>query len=323
LADQGYARGDRYRTLDAMDTPLHRYAATHDGIVTVAAAYDLGYDWSRLRTLLRAEGWVRVAPAAYAAPGADVDLRARVRAEQLRHGAVVASHRTAAMLHGADVLVPGFDFTVDGSGRYDVPDGTTYRWTLDHGDVTEVDGIRVTTAERTATDLLRALRRHDAVIAADGLLRAGSTTLAAIAARLDRLAGRRYVPTRAWPAFARLDPRSGSVAESKARIVLHDAGLVPRTQAMLVDTAGRRARVDLWFAVGVAVEIEGFAFHASRQQHQADIARFNDLGRLPGVTVLRFSWADVFHRPVALVSAVRAALAAATGERRLPARANR
>lgn len=302
-----------------MDTPLHRYAAAHDGVVTVAAARELGYDWARLRAITRGEGWTRVAPSAYAVPG-PIDLRARVRAEQLRHGALVASHRTAAALHGADLLVPGFEFTVDGAGRYDAPNGAVHRWTLDRGDVRTIDGLRMTSAARTATDLLRALPRDEAVIAVDGLLRSRAVTLDAVAARLERLAGRRFTRSRAWPAFRRLDPRAGSVAESQARLVLHDAGLRPRSQAVLVDVTGRRVRVDFWFAAGVAVEVEGFAFHASRDQHQSDIARFNDLARIPGVTVLRFSWADVFHRPRVLVSAVRAALAAATGDSRRAAR---
>lgn len=308
-----------------MDTPLHRYAAAHDGVVTVEVARALGYDWSRLRTVVRIEGWSRVAPSAYAVPGA-VDLRTRVRAEQLRHGALVASHRTAAVLHGGEVLVPSFDFTVDGRGRYDVPSGSLHRWTLDRGDVVRVGGLRVTSPARTATDLLRALPRDEAVIAVDALLRAGAVTLDAIARRLERLAGRRFVRARAWPAFAPLDPRAGSVAESKARLVLHDAGLFPRSQAVLVDGPGRRVRVDFWFPAGVAIEVEGFAFHSSREQHQADVARFNELTRIPGLTVLRASWADVFHRPRVLVTAVRSALAAlagASGDVRPAVRTNR
>jgi very-short-patch-repair endonuclease len=300
-----------------MESPLHRFAAEHEGVVTVADARLLGYDWSQLRTILREEGWVRVAPSAYALPDRAADLTTRVRAEQLRHP-VVASHRTAALLHGSDVLTTGFDFTVDGSGRYDVPDGVLYRWALAPGDVVTANGIVLTSAARTATDLLRALPRDDAVIAVDGLLRAGAVTLDVIADRLDQLHGRSHI-RRARTAFPLLDPRSGSVAETKARLVLHDARLWPRSQVVLVDEAGRRIRVDFWFPAGVAVEVEGYAFHSTREQHQADVARFNELARVSGTQVLRFSWADVFHRPRAVVATVRAALATATGERRLGA----
>jgi very-short-patch-repair endonuclease len=304
-----------------METPLHAFADAHDGVVTVAAARGLGYDWSLLRDVVRAEGWVRVAPSAYAQPTAAGDLRTRVRAEQLRHGVLVASHRTAAALHGGDVLVPGFDFIADTSSRFDVPNGTLYRWHLAPGDVVDLDGLRVTSPVRTATDLLRALPRDEAVIAVDGLLRTGTVTLDAVASRLRRLARHRHV-TRAWRAFARLDPAAESVAESKARLVLYDAGLLPATQVP-IDVGGRRVRVDLWFPERVAVEVEGFAYHSTREQHQADVARFNALARGADVTVLRFSWADVFHRPRVMVAAVRAALAFTTGERRQSAHGDR
>ena len=313
-----------------MDSPLHRFARQHGGVVTVATAAAFGYDWSRFRAIVRAEGWARVAPSAYALPGHAIDLRTRVHAEQLRHGAVaesplvvspvVASHRTAAALHGGDVLAPGFDFTVDGDGRYDVPGGTTYRWPLRPGDVARVEGLRVTTPARTAADLLRALPRDEAVIAVDGLLRCGAVTVDAVASRLERFAGHRYV-RRAWEAFRHVDPRSGSVAESKVRLLLRDGGLWPRSQVTLLDVAGRRVRVDFWLGEGVAIEVEGYAFHSDRETHQADIARFNALAGVPGVTVLRFSWADAFHRPAAVVSAVRAALA--NGERRPAHQADR
>jgi hypothetical protein len=60
------------------------------------------------------------------------------------------------------------------------------------------------------------------------------------------------------------------------------------------------------------VEIEGRAFHGTPEQHQADIARFNALMRVPGIVALRFSWADVLHRPAAMVASVRAAAARLT-----------
>ena len=295
-----------------MDSPLHRFARGHDGVVTVAAARELGYDWNALRAVLTAEGWRRLAPSAYAHPDVHGDLRTRVRAEQLRHGAVVASHRTAALLHGGEVLTPGFDFVADTSSRYDIPGGTLTRCPLAAGDIVDVDGLRATSPARTASDLLRALPRDEAVIAVDALLRAGCVTLDEVAERLRGLRHHRHV-VRAWKAFARLDPASGSVAESKARLVLFDAALFPRTQVVI---GAKGARVDFWLPPGVAVEVEGFAYHSSREQHQADVARFNALAALPGVTALRFSWADVFHRPRAMVASVRAALAFTTGERR-------
>jgi very-short-patch-repair endonuclease len=289
-----------------MDTPLHAWARAHDGVVTRADAGTLGYDWPAFRSAIAAEGWNRLRSGAYVVPGRDVTLRTRVRAEQARRTALVASHRTAARLHGADVLTDAFEFLTEGSARYDVPGGRAARTTWSADDVVDLAGLRVTSPARTATDLLRAGPREEAVCAVDGLLRCDAVTLDAVAEHLRLLRTARYV-ARAWRWFPRLDPASGSVAESLARLRLWDAGLVPRTQAALA-VRGRRVRVDFWFPAGVVVEIEGFAFHSSREQHQSDVLRFNALGTVPGITVLRFSRDDVVRRPAAMVTAVRAAL---------------
>lgn len=290
-----------------MESPLHDFASRHDGVVTADAARALGYSGARLRTVVGDEGWQRIAPCAYLAPEAPGTLRARVRAAQLRHRPLVASHRTALGLYVPDWHVDALEFTAPGSARYDVPDGLLYRWRLHEHEVADAGGLAITTPPRTAADLLRALRPHDAVMAVDTMLRHELVDLRALAAALDAARGTRHI-RRAWASYARLDPCSGSAAESKARLVMADAGLRPRSQAVLVDVAGRRVRVDFWFPDGVAVEVEGYAFHSTREQHGADIARFNDLARLADVTVLRFSWADVFTRPAAMLSTIRAAL---------------
>lgn len=290
-----------------MDTPLHAYAAAHDGLVTVAAAARLGFAWPALRTIIAAEDWTRFGRGVYLAPGVVATPRTRVRAEQMTRPAFVASHRTAASFHGAEVRTPALELVVEGSSRYDVRDGRVRRRTLCPGDVVTIDGLRVTSPLRTATDLLRDASRDEAVVAVDSLLYRGTVDLAAVASVLERHRGERNV-RRAWRAFAALDPRAESVTESVARLAFRDAGLFPRTQAWLLDDAHRRVRVDFWFPAGVVVEVEGFAFHGTPEQHQADVLRFNALARLRGQTVLRFSAADVARRPRAMVAAVRSAL---------------
>lgn len=289
-----------------MDTPLHDFAARHDGVLTRAVAESLGYPWPVLRRLVADEGWQRTGRATFAMPLAAVTLRTRVRAAQLRRPALVASHRTAARLYGADVLTDALEFLDDG-GRYDVPGGRARRTTWRRGDVVTLDGLTVTSPARTASDLLRCADRDEAVCAVDGLLRCGAVALDAIAAYLGT--GPARYRARAWRAFRSLDPRAGSVAESSARLRFEAAGLPPRTQVVLAARNGRAVRVDLWFAPHVAVEIEGFALHGTREAHQQDVTRFNALSRVPGVTVLRFSRDDVVHRPAAMIATVRAALA--------------
>lgn len=289
-----------------MDTPLHRYAAAHDGVATRRAAASLGYDWPAFRRIVTDEGWQRFGRATWLAPGYEPTLRARVRAVQLRSNPLVASHGTAAALHGSDVNVNGLTFLSQGTSRYDVPDGTARRTTWRRGDVVDLGGgLLATSPVRTALDLLRGRVRDDAVVGVDGLLRARAVTLDEVAYALERSPRSK----RAWRPFALLDDRSGSVAESRTRLLFHDARLRPRTQAVLLDDAQRRVRVDFWFPPSVVVEVEGFAFHATRDQHRGDVARFNALARLTGCTVLRFTHDDVVRRPRAVLAATRAALA--------------
>ncbi|WP_217567538.1 hypothetical protein [Streptomyces sp. GbtcB7] len=60
---------------------------------------------------------------------------------------------------------------------------------------------------------------------------------------------------------------------------------------------------------GLAVEIEGYAYHGSRESHRRDVARFNQVLQCPEVRLLlRYTAADVFHRPAIVIEEVRAAL---------------
>ncbi|WP_406146246.1 endonuclease domain-containing protein [Streptomyces sp. NBC_01012] len=123
-----------------------------------------------------------------------------------------------------------------------------------------------------------------------------------------------------WLALA--DPQSASPAETVARLRMHDAGLHPVSQAELLTPAGRRIRADFLFVrEGVAVEIEGFAYHGTREAHRRDLDRFNALSACPGVRlILRFPAATVFRTPDRMLTEIRAALATAA---RVPGRARR
>lgn len=62
------------------------------------------------------------------------------------------------------------------------------------------------------------------------------------------------------------DPTSGSPAETIARLRMYDAGLHPETQAELITPGGRRRFLDFFFrAEGLAVEVEGYAYHGTRE----------------------------------------------------------
>lgn len=223
---------------------------------------------------------------------------------------VVLSHETAAALWGLDLLrpPPRPHVTVPrASSRLRVPGATVHRADLADDEVVEHAGRVVTTVLRTTCDLARRLPLPEALAVLDSALRQRLVRLRDV----QRCAGRAAGPgsARLRRAISLADPRSESFLESYCRGVLCAAGLrPPATQYEVRRTGMLIARVDVaWPAVRLAVEVDGFAFHADRDAYRRDRRRLNAL-QLEGWTVLRFSWEDVVDRPDYVVRMVRAAL---------------
>ncbi|MEV6754837.1 hypothetical protein [Streptomyces sp. NPDC051214] len=234
---------------------------------------------------------------------------------------LVASHRSAARLWGIEVLREELEFTDPlGAGR---KTGARVHWLpLPPAEITVVGDLRVTTVARTLADLLRRGPREDAVVALDSALssrRYGGRQwrgpliggLDTVAAALDsppvaRSAG--AVRARRWLTLA--DAEAGSPAETVARLRMRDAGLRPESQARILTPTGRLLRPDFFFREeGVVVEIEGYAYHGTKEAHRRDRSRYNDLSSCPEVrAVLRFAAEEVFTAPDAFVGRVRAAV---------------
>lgn len=141
-----------------------------------------------------------------------------------------------------------------------------------------------------------------------GVRRAPLTTPASLSLALDAPL-RGAARARDWMALA--DRNSGSPAETVARLRMFDAGLRPESQVELRVPGGRRRYLDFLFrAEGLAVEIEGYAYHGTRESHRRDIARFNEILQCAEVrNLLRFTAMDVFRRPARIIEEIRAALA--------------
>lgn len=191
----------------------------------------------RPRSALTAEGWnnrkIREAVAEGALTrtvwgiyGSGTELTgsaahlARAEAILMRQGSsVVLPHATAAILHGLSVEVSDpadVHLTVPPPGRGRRRAGYhLHVASLEGSDVTEVNGLRVTTLARTAADLARGVTFEWGVVAMDRALRRGVThdeldaLIAAASGRtgVDRL--------RQVAAFA--DGRAESPAESVSR----------------------------------------------------------------------------------------------------------
>lgn len=151
-------------------------------------------------------------------------------------------------------------------------------------DVVDVDGVPVTSAERTAWDLARRLRLDDAVVTVDALARVGRFPPAVL---LDRPAGRRGV-TGLADVVAASDPRSESPPETRMRLIMARRGLpAPILQYEVFDEGGLFvARVDFgWKDVRVAGEYQGDHHRTDRAQWRRDQRRTAELAACDWVAV--------------------------------------
>ncbi|GAA2764756.1 hypothetical protein GCM10010103_37970 [Streptomyces paradoxus] len=231
------------------------------------------------------------------------------------------SHRSAAALWRIETLTPVAEAPLefldpDLSFRGKAKGVHVRRMFLAPEDVALRQGLRVTSPVRTLVDLLRSLPRDDAFVALESAVthrRAGSARRAPLAG-LDAVAAahpsRGSAKTRRWLDLC--DPRAGSPAETVARLRMADTGLRPETQVELFTPLGRRVVLDFLFRrEGLAVEIEGYAYHGTREAHRRDVSRFNQVLQCPEVrSLLRFTAQDVFHRPAGMLAEIRAALLA-------------
>ncbi|WP_133884107.1 hypothetical protein [Glycomyces sp. NRRL B-16210] len=219
-----------------------------------------------------------------AEPADDLLLRSEAAFEA--DFSLVATGRTAAWIHGFDVLPPGAD-------QREWPVETSPDPPLE--DITVVDGLPVTTLARTLIDCAADLPRLEAVAAADQFLRAGVDT-ASLAATLERVHGERL--HRANATLLAADPRAESPMESWTRCLIGDAGLpAPVPQLRVRQPNGRSAFLDLgWEPWKVGVEYDGMATHLGLAAETSDRRRHVVLRNL-GWEVQVLTATDVMDHP--------------------------
>ncbi|MCD0442285.1 hypothetical protein LO763_01425 [Glycomyces sp. A-F 0318] len=219
-------------------------------------------------------------------PRAEEDLLLRFEAAFEADFSLVATGRTAAWIHGFDVLPPGSDqrdWPVESS-----PDPLL-------ADITVVDGLPVTTLARTLVDCAADLPRLEAVAAADQFLRAG-VDAGALAAALEPVHGDRL--RRANATLLAADPRSESPMESWTRCLIADAGLpTPVPQLRVRTPNGRSKFLDFgWERWRVGVEYDGMGARLGLEAEASDRRRHQVLRNL-GWEVVVLTASDVMEHP--------------------------
>ena len=170
-------------------------------------------------------------------------------------------------------------------------------------DVVKIRGLPATNLCRTLLDLCARLPAVDALVAIDMALHARLIDQATLRHYTDRAKGRRgvgrlkFLVERAAPAE--------SPMETRLRWLLIDAGLpVPEVQTDLYNGEGDFVgRADLYYpSAHLVIEFDG---GNHRDRLVSDDRRQNALIEA-GYRVLRFTAADVYGRPEAIVALVRA-----------------
>ena len=244
-------------------------------------------------------------------------FRAAVAALALPPGAALA-RTTAAWLYGIDCRplgehdrIPDVECVVPTpSGVVRRPGVRCHQADLAAVDLTEVNGLPVTTPARTAIDLARYAMPGNGLGALDAMARAGLVEPGELLLMVERWRGERFV-ARARQLIGWCDPLAESFGESWLRLRVLDAGFPrPQLQIPLVDGDGVLVyRLDLGFLeVRAAFEYDGEEFHSGPEAERSDRRRRADIERRWGWTAVGVGKALVLGPSMALERAVGEAL---------------
>ncbi len=290
---------------------IDRIGRKQFGLITRAQALAIMSERS-LEWLLQRERLCAVHVGVYRVAGAPTTPEQCILAAVLASpGRAFASHASAAYLHGL-LPPPAFcDVTVDRESSNKRQKTVVHRSPLKRSHVTTLNGIPVTTVERTVVDCAGFLSLGLLARVIDDAVVAGKTSFQQIANVLADAGtrGRKGAKNLRVLLVERLELPSGSESSIELK-VLRAARLagVPRPVCQYpLRIHGRRRRLDAaWPDYKVGVESDGFSVHGrSRKRFEDDRDRNNALA-LAGWTILHFtarsSTADIAS---ALKSAIR------------------
>jgi predicted transcriptional regulator of viral defense system len=292
-------------------------------IITTDDLLRRGTSPRQIQTLVARGALVRLAPGVYASaelaerfrliPAGEAALQATAGLATSAPGAV-ASHQTAAQLHGLDLLRQPSRVTLtrppgrgSKSGKHNVHVHTA---TMPASHVGGRFAIPVTTVPRTVVDLARELDFAAGVVVADSALH-------------QRLASKKELRQvlaycRQWPGALKAarvidfaDGLTESVLESIARVLFHKLRLPP--PELQVEIRGKRGfigRVDfLWRQFRTIAEVDGaLKYNADPMRARSQLQRDKELRRV-GYEVEHFDWSEITKGQQQVDSSLRATFA--------------
>jgi very-short-patch-repair endonuclease len=289
------------------DGRILRLAADQHGVVTRVQLLAAGIGPDRVDRRLAA-GVLRQVHRGVYVVGPVIAPWCREMAATLACGApAVVSHRSAAAVWKLLPPEPA-DAPVDVA----LPHGNRRRTgirvhrmrSLQPDEVDRQEGIPITTPTRTLLDLAAVLGARDLERAAAEALAARLTSTRRLRTLLDRHAGRPGVGS----LRALVDDRPARTRSCAEEVFL---ALVRRAQLPQPDAnaAANGYQVDFfWRTERVVVEVDGFAYHASRRSFEADRRRDAVLAAA-GVRVIRVTWRQLEGEAEAVIARLAQVLA--------------
>ncbi|MEC3956471.1 DUF559 domain-containing protein [Nocardia sp. CDC153] len=254
-----------------------------------------------------------VYPGIYLPKGVELDARGRTLAAAFWGGdkAVLVGF-SALVMHGVQWFAEE-PAELSGPNITRAPAGVVARqYELLPQEVVSIDGVRVTSAERTGYDLGRRLRFGTAVAVLDSLCQVTGLVpgrILEISTDHPRARGN----GRLREVIGYVDAGAESPQETRTRLLLLAAGFPrPTTQIEVRDEYGRFvARLDMgWPEWKVAVEYDGAQHWTDKRQYAHDIDRQARLTAL-GWTIIRVSSSHLHTHPHTILTRTAAALRAA------------
>ncbi len=291
---------------------LDAYLAGHHGVISRRTALGLGLRRNQVEWCLSSGAWRTVYRGVYMVANQEVGPEARLVAACLAAGSsAVASHRSAAWLWGLMSEPPDRPtVTVAIPAKVRVSGIDVYRrGDLDAGRVIFRRGVSVTDPLRTLADLGEVVDERDLDDAIDRALAGRLLTVDGLEAEATRIGrqGRRGVMQLRFALQRRglVQGPTASVLESRLLRLLKRWGVTPL--AVEAVAGDGRYRLDVLLSPGLALEVDGYAFHWSPESKAADSRRRNRLA-LAGVRVIEADWVTVMRDPEGLRLTVEAAL---------------
>ncbi len=282
------------------------------GVVSRSQLQALGVSRNMVQHRLGTGEWEKLSPKTVRLAGSARTPEQDLFALCLAAGpTAVASHQSAAWLWRFTGLPERHAVTVTRSSSRRPEVGDVHRPSDFPAHIVTLRNIPCTDPLRTLLDVAAVVAPEELEDIVDRALAGKVVTIDAMAAQLDRSARPGRAGIEALRSALRWRQTAGvaqpSVLESRALRLLRQAGVAPL--AVEVRTGNDLSyRVDIMMRPGLALEVDGYAFHHTPEQLTEDARRRNRL-YLSGTQILVYTWKDIVYDGHRVIAEVRQALA--------------